>query len=216
MIAAGKEPAKPKEKSMSRLIAVANEFIHRALAQGVADLSPFKLHDLVYLAQGWRIGSANQMLFESPAMAHHDGVFLKELREQGCWGTKNLTGPIEIFSQGSDGMLRQSVPLIIPSDPAMVTLDYVWEQYGKLSPYETTGATREGGGPWDQVWNATDRDTDEAREIPLEVVRRWFSAQFKLRAVAGVAKLRRVRSADEHDEATELHLHPTADHLRSA
>lgn len=201
---------------MSRLIAAANDFIRRAQVQGVDDISPHKLHDLVYLAQGWRIGSASEMLFDSPVMAHHDGVFLAELREQGCWGTKRITAPIEVFGQDAEGMLKQSTPQFMPGDPALVTMDYVWDHYGRLSAFETTNAAREPGGPWDQVWNSGERTTEEPREIPLEQIRRFFAAQFKLRAVAGIARVKRVRTEDEHDEATELHLHPSASNLRSA
>jgi uncharacterized phage-associated protein len=216
----GTRSRKADPKNMSRLIAIANEFILRAQAHDVEDLNPGKLHDMVYLAQGWRIGSAGQMAYESPAMAHHDGVFLKELREQGCWGTKRIASRIEIFGPGPDGMLAQSIPTIVPGDPVLVTLDYVWVQYGRMTPFETAQATREAGGPWDQIWNDAARDNDQAREIPLEVIRKWFWAQFKLRAVAGVSKaavrVRRDEEDDEHNSATELHHLPDKDNLRSA
>jgi uncharacterized phage-associated protein len=207
-----------EESTMSRAIAVANNFIRRAQEHGVVDLSPAKLHDLVYLTHGWRIGSASELLFDTPVMAHHDGVFIKELREQGCWGTKRIETPIEVFVAGEDGMLKQGVPSLVAGDPALLTLDYVWDNYGRMTAFETTTVTREPGSPWDQVWNAADRVGDEAREIPQELIRQWFWTQFKLKAVAAVAKLGpRVRQdTDEHDEETELHLHPAADHLRSA
>jgi uncharacterized phage-associated protein len=202
---------------MSRLIAVANDFIRRAREQAVQEFSPTKVHNLVYLAHGWRIGSASEMLFETPAMAHRDGVFLVELRDQGCWGTKRVDNPIEVFGPDANGMLSQFTPQLVKGDPALVTLDYVWDQYGKLGAFDTTNVTREPGGAWDQVWNSKDRVSEEAREIPLEVLRKWYVAQFKLRAVAAVSKIQRVRrDGDEHDEATELVGPASISNLRSA
>ncbi|MGH8455606.1 MAG: hypothetical protein ACRETW_05410 [Stenotrophobium sp.] len=159
---------------MHEVIAVANDFIARGQREGLRDLSAHKLHALVYLVCCYWM--ARDDAPRVTVMACRDGVFLPELREHGCWGTRRVADPITLFAPASpeDGMIKQHIPRMSAQQPASRLLDWVWNTYAKRSAYDLGQLTRDHGTPWDQVWNHPARRGDEAREIPQSVLEQWF------------------------------------------
>lgn len=164
---------------MHSALAIANTFIARAAADGVTDLSPVKLHALLYLAHGWYLAKTGHPLLER-LQAGREGVMSPELREQGCWGTRRIE---ELLSRTEDreGALHAETPQLDLKDPAQPVLDWVWATYGGLSAYEVSKVTRDAGGPWDQVWNEQTRASEDPVEMPQALLARWFLAEYKLR-----------------------------------
>lgn len=164
---------------MHSALAIANTFIARAAADGVSDLSPVKLHALLYLAHGWHLAKTGHPLLQS-LCAWREGVMVPELREQGCWGTRRIENALSLM-QDHEGGLRSVIPQLDLQDPAQTVLDWVWSTYGGLSAYEVSKVTRDTGGPWDQVWNEQARTSEEPVELPQALMARWFLAEYKLR-----------------------------------
>lgn len=162
--------------SMHSAIAVANNFIARGQLQRHYDLSPVKLHELVYLAHGWHLAQTGRPLIEGAVSASRDGVLIPELKERGCWGTRRISDLISVFdpSKTASGMMRTRIPEIPKTDPAVRTVALIWSLYGALTPYDLANITRQTGGPWFKVWNHPQRTLDEPYDIPPQLLQKWF------------------------------------------
>ncbi|MGH8504342.1 MAG: hypothetical protein ACRETM_00070 [Stenotrophobium sp.] len=161
---------------MREVIAIANDFISRGQREGLRDLSAFKLHTLVYLVCCyWMVrGDAPEIR----VCASREGVFLPELREHGCWGSKRVANPISLLEESGATpvpLLRETIPRLPADHAARHLLDWVWNTYRKRSAYDLGVQVREQGAPWDQVWNHPSRHGGESCEIPQEVLHRWFA-----------------------------------------
>lgn len=160
---------------MYSAVAIANYFVARTAQDGVRDLSPAKLHDLVYLAHGWRLGIIGQSMIKTAVHAHRDGVFIPELREAGCWGTKRIESLVSVLRMdAARGMMIERSLELADNDPAGASLDWVWKTYGRLPPFEMSRLTREVGAPWDLIWNNEERTDDEPKLMPNGTIRLWF------------------------------------------
>src|SRR5258707_4144908 len=107
---------------MHSSLAIANFFIQSALTQGLAarDFPPAKVHGLVYLAHGWLLGSAGAGLIKVPVMADRDGIFIPELKEAGCTGTKNVTTLVsEVMMDPKRGMMVEQTPQMMAQHPSV-------------------------------------------------------------------------------------------------
>ncbi|HWU68399.1 MAG TPA: hypothetical protein VN046_05950 [Stenotrophobium sp.] len=161
---------------MHEIIAIANDFISRGQREGLRDLNAFKLHTLVYLVYCyWMVrGDAPEIR----VYASREGVFLPELREHGCWGSKRVANPISLLEE-SDAtpvpLLRETIPRLAADHAARHLMDWVWNTYRRRSAYDLGVQVREHGSPWDQVWNHPSRNGGESCEIPQEILRRWFA-----------------------------------------
>ena len=166
---------------MHEVIAIANDFIARGQREGLRDLSAVKLHALVYLVCCyWMVrGDAPQIR----ACAYREGVFLPDLREHGCWGTRRVANPISLLQADTAQVLalREHVPRLPADHAARHLMDWVWHTYRKRSAYELGQDTRGHGTPWDQGWNDPSRSGGESCEIPQEILLRWFAAVIQRR-----------------------------------
>lgn len=160
---------------MYNVVAVANFFIDEGLRSDAPDLSANKLHDLVYLAHGWHLGALAKPLLSTPVWAHRDGVFVPELAEAGCVGSKRVEARASLLLlDEARGVMVEQEPQIEVEDPVSVRLAKVWELWGHYSAYDLRAFTREHGAPWDLIWNDESRALDVPRRVPDGTIRLWF------------------------------------------
>lgn len=185
---------------MHSALAVANYFVEAARRDGVKDLTPAKLHGLVYLAHGWLLGAAGQPIINGRVMADRDGVFMPELREAGCWGTKNVVEPVARFElDPARGVMAERSPVLAPNDPVMPALHWVWKTYGAMPSFKVAQHVREVGSPWDLIWNDEERENDEPKLIPNGTIKLWFKDLSSKRQVQGThQKLTDAQVSERH------------------
>ena len=162
---------------MNSSLAIANYFIQTALQQGLAnkDFPPAKVHGLVYLAHGWLLGSAGAAVIKGHVCANTDGIFIPDLKEAGCWGTKNVTQLVSIVEMDAKrGIMVEHTPTLAPQNPTLQALGWVWKTYGGLTSFNIGQHIKETGGPWDKVWHDPARHGDEPRPVPNPMIRAWF------------------------------------------
>ncbi|MGH8460171.1 MAG: hypothetical protein ACRESS_01060 [Stenotrophobium sp.] len=169
---------------MYEVIAIANEFIARGQREGLRDLSAIKLHALVYLVCCYWMARG-----DAPPLrihANREGVFLPDLREHGCWGTRRVANPVSVIEAdtSSSPILHELTPRLPADHSSSQLIDWVWHSYRKRSAYELSQHTREHGTPWDQVWNDPARGAAESCEIPQKMLHRWFAEIIQQRLVA--------------------------------
>lgn len=200
-------------------VAVANELAALALAARVTDLSPSKLHDLVYLAHGWSLGVAGKALIAGAIHAWRDGVFAPELREAGCWGTKRLDGWVTtLVTDAARGVMVEQTPRLPPKDPAHKTLAAAWKLYGGLSPFDLSRITKEAGAPWDLIWNDEQRPDDEPKPIPNATLRLWFrelAAKRRGKAQLGLTDTRRFHASVGLEATQQMLEQPDPERVRA-
>lgn len=158
------------DEAVSVVLAVANEFLRRARAEG-RSLRPTPLHELCYCAHGEHLARGFGSLLAEPVCAHRGGVYVAELKRAGGWGVQAVDG---LFSHCVDG--RVVFPRLAPQDPATATVEAAWKRYGRLSCYDLTRLVLAPGGPWDRAWNAAGTPA-ESRAIPDAWLREWFAAR---------------------------------------
>jgi uncharacterized phage-associated protein len=162
---------------MNSALAIANYFIKTAIDQGLAsrDFPPSKVHGLVYLAHGWLLGSAGAAVIKSTVMADKDGIFIPDLRQAGCTGTKNVTQLVSVVEMDSRrGLMIEQTPQLAPNNPTVAALAWCWKTYGLLSSFSVGEHIKEAGSPWDRIWHDPARKGDEPRPVPNTAIRAWF------------------------------------------
>jgi uncharacterized phage-associated protein len=204
---------------MHSAIAVANHFVQSALSEQARDLPGSKIHGLVYIAHGWRLGASAQPLISSRIMACRDGILIPELREAGCWGARNVTQPISVYATDpARGVMTEQTPLLPPGDPVAPVLAWVWKTYGKMAGYRIAEHIKELGGPWDLIWNDEERPDDEPKPIPNTTIKLWFrglSARREAQARGDVSATQRPGLKPKLEETQQLLARPDPNRLRS-
>ncbi|HUS23694.1 MAG TPA: hypothetical protein VM369_01995 [Candidatus Binatia bacterium] len=206
---------------MHSALAIANWFVDAAKADGVRDLTPPKLHGLVYAAHGWLLGAAGKPMIVSPVKADRDGVFVPELRDAGCWGSRTVNEHVaQIKMDEARGVMSEHKPELAPDDPTVPALQWVWKTYGKLTAFQIAQHVREFGSPWDLIWNDEDRADDEAKLIPNTTIKLWFRDLSKMRQEQGRnAKLTDVQKQElkpKLEKTQRMLAKPDPDRLRQA
>lgn len=162
---------------MDRALAIANHFIALARKYKIRELPPVKLHGLVYFAHGWWLGLTGKHLLDNAVRAARAGVFVPELREAGCWGTRNTDGWLGFTKMDEGrGLMTEITPRLPHEDPAVRLLAWVWDIYGTLQAFEISQQIRAVGTPWDLIWNDEGRQENDSALIPNGTVRLWFQA----------------------------------------
>jgi uncharacterized phage-associated protein len=162
---------------MNSSLAIANYFIHTAVQHGLAnkDFPASKVHGLVYLAHGWLLGSAGAAVIQGQVMADRDGIFIPDLKEAGCWGTKNVTALVSVVQMDAKrGIMVEQTPQLAPNNPTAQALSWVWKTYGPMSSFSVGQHIKEAGSPWDKIWNDPARHGDAPRAVPNTAIRAWF------------------------------------------
>jgi len=162
---------------MNSALAIANHFIQSAIDHKLSgkDFPPSKVHGLVYLAHGWLLSSAGAAIIKSTVMADRDGVFIPDLKDAGCWGTKNVTQLVSVVEMDAKrGLMVEHTPQLAPNNPTISALAWIWKTYGALSSFSIGQHIKEAGSPWDKIWNDPARKSDEPRAVPNPAIRAWF------------------------------------------
>ena len=173
-------------------VAIANNLVARAQRGKRTDLSGNKLQDLVYLAHGWHLGLTAKALISQRVYAGHDGVFIPELRDAGCWGGNKVLEPIsQIVMDSQKGVMTEHIPQLPANHPVLAVMARIWAIWGQMSAYELRDFVREHGAPWDLIWNDEDRTDDEPQLVPTGTIRLWFMgyvASEERKALAAAAR----------------------------
>lgn len=162
---------------MHSAVAIANYYIGMAIQGGIAsrDFPPSKVHGLVYLAHGWLLGAAGAGIVRGNIMADKDGVFFPELKDAGCWGTKNVTQLVSVIEMDDKrGLMVEQTPQLTPHNPTVAALAWIWRTYGSLPSLKVGEHIREAGGPWEKTWHAPERKGEEARPVTPASMKAWF------------------------------------------
>ncbi len=158
---------------MRPVTAVANHLIQRAMQSGKV-LAGGQLHHLLYFAHGLRLALVNDPLLDEAVMADTHGVTLQGLRVHGGGGDKPVNGLLLLLTKRADGSIHDDTPQLDPNDPALATLEMVWQRFGSFSPQYMSFFVRSGEGPWDRAWNTGDRAGLESVTISNSSIRAWF------------------------------------------
>ena len=197
---------------MYSAVAIANDFVSRALAAKAHDLDPTKLHGLIYLTHGWCIGRTGKPLLKGQVAAFRDGVLVPELREQGCWGTRRIEALLSVVEPDAEGHMKSATPQLEAMTPLKPLLDWIWTTFGALTSFELSHLVRETEGPWDKVWHHPSRTREEPYDIPFELLKKWFSAEVLLHQARG--KLPAGGATDDREETQRFVRPPSSDDLR--
>lgn len=209
---------KPLNKPTHNPVAVANEFVALAAADHTIDVNPAKLHALVYMAHGWHLGINGHPLLNGRISAWRDGIFVTELREAGCWGTKRVDAPIAIVSvDAARGMMAERTPRMPPKHADLKTIVAVWKLYGRLPPFDLVRVTKEVASPWDLIWNDEERPNDEPKVIPNATMKIFFKqlADKRRSKVAGITETLRLHPTAGIDQTQTMLETPNPNRLRS-
>jgi uncharacterized phage-associated protein len=197
---------------MHSALSIANYFVQAAIDDGLAtkDFPPAKVHGLVYLAHGWLLGSAGAAIFKGQVMADRDGIFVPELKEAGCWGTKNVTQLLSMVQLDERrGVMVEQTPQLAPNNPLIDALAWAWKTYGTLSSFRIGEHIKETGSPWERIWHADDRKGDEPRPVPNPMIRTWFRSLTSKRAEQGrhskLTQTQKLEKKPRFDRTMQLH-----------
>ncbi len=199
-------------------VAVANEFVSLASIDRIADLNPAKLHALVYLAHGWHLGIEGHPLLNGRVSAWRDGVFVSELREAGCWGTKRVEKPISMVSMDDKrGLMVEQTPRLPLRSNDVKTIGAVWKLYGRLPSFDLVRVTKEVASPWDLIWNDEERPDDEPKVIPNATMKLFFRelASKRRSKIGGITETLRLHPTAGIDQTQPILEVPDPDRLRA-
>jgi uncharacterized phage-associated protein len=145
------------EAKMHPATMVANRLLELARAAG-RTLTPMQLLKLVFLCHGWMLGLYNRALIQDEIQAWKFGPVIPELyRAVRQYRNLPVTHPVSRrpydFDPIEDDLIRQ-----------------VFGVYGHYSGPALSNITHEPGSPWDQVWDASERNV----EIPDETIEAYY------------------------------------------
>jgi len=158
---------------MRPVTAVANHLIQLAAKSGKT-LTGGQLHHLVYFAHGLRLAMVNEPLLDEAVLADADGVSLQGLRVHGVGGEQPVNGLLLLLKKRADGRIEDATPVIDVHDPAIATLDMVWQRFGSFTAQHMSFFVRSGDGPWDLAWHAPERHEQMVVTITNSAIRNWF------------------------------------------
>ncbi len=210
--------AKVLSKPTHNPVAVANEFVALAAVDRIVDINPAKLHALVYMAQGWHLGVNSNPLLNGRVSAWRDGVFVPELREAGCWGTKRVETPISVVSMDdARGIMAEQTPRMPSKHADLKTVEAVWKLYGRLPSFDLVRVTKEVASPWDLIWNDEERPNDEPKVIPNATMKIFFKqlADKRRSKVAGITETLRLHPTAGIDQTQPMLETPDPNRLRA-
>ena len=158
---------------MRPVTAVANHLIQRAM-QARKTLSGAQLHNLVYFAHGLRLAMVNDPLLDEAVLADAEGVSIQGLRAHGVGGEKPVNGLLLLLVKRANGQITDDTPELAANDPAIATLDMVWQRFGSFTAQHMGFFVRSGDGPWDVAWHSPDRNDRETLTLSNSSIRAWF------------------------------------------
>jgi uncharacterized phage-associated protein len=132
-------------------LAIANEFIRRAQAQGWT-LTHMQLQKLVYLAHGWTLAVTGEPLmnenFEAWDYGPVNKSLFKALRRYGADPVRRtiLQGDDSDFPIAVFGDQQEATAELTAQEQAVI--DQVWDNYGGFPAFQLSALTHEPGTPW--------------------------------------------------------------------
>ena len=74
----------------------------------------------------------------------------------------------------ANGSIDDDTPLLADGDPALATLDMVWQRFGSFGTQHMNLFIQAGNSPWSLAWNAPDRNDRDSITLANSEIRRWF------------------------------------------
>lgn len=158
---------------MRPVTAVANHLIQCAARSGKT-LAGGQLHHLVYFAHGLRLAMVNEPLLDEAVLAEADGVSLQGLKVHGVGGDKPVNGLLLLLTKSANGRIDDETPELAGDDPALATLQMVWQRFGGFTAQHMGFFVRSGDGPWDAAWHAPERAERDSVTLANSAIRAWF------------------------------------------
>jgi uncharacterized phage-associated protein len=129
---------------MSSSLAVANEFIKKAQAEGNHSLTNMKLQKLVYITHGFALAVHDKPLLDKEDVyAWQFGPVIKDLYDR-----------LRFYGSGEVTQFLPA-PHEVTDSSELELIDAVWQGYGHHSAYALSAVTHEPNTPWTNTWNET-------------------------------------------------------------
>lgn len=142
---------------------VANRFLELADMDG-RPLTPMQVLKLVYIAHGWRLGTAGQPLIEQPVEAWQYGPVIRDLyNAMRGFGGGAVQGPLSLGYGARADRLS-------PEEDALVRR--VYELYGQMSGMQLSRITHADGTPWQQAYTPGRHGTEISDDAIADHYRR--------------------------------------------
>ncbi|MDP8218059.1 MAG: DUF4065 domain-containing protein [Candidatus Theseobacter exili] len=162
-------------------IAIANEFIDRAIRDHINDLTPLKLQKLVYFAHGWYLAFTDEPLLDEHIQAWKYGPVIENIYHKFknfSNGNVNEKAAEFIFvAEHFENVLPQADDEVVQE-----LIDSVWKGYSNFTPVQLSKITHQEGTPWQKVVENFDGSIPKCTSIPDELIRLFFQAKLKERA----------------------------------
>jgi uncharacterized phage-associated protein len=134
--------------------AVANELLDRARDSGTA-LTQINIQKLVYFCHGWHLAWSKNPLILDSIEAWQYGPVVRNLYNQfRRFGSSPITEKAVELRMDSFGKAVLSPPCFDLSAEAAYAknvIGAVWQQYGKLSPFQLVELTHAPNSPWEKA-----------------------------------------------------------------
>lgn len=158
---------------MRPVTAVANHLIQCAERSG-KKLTGGQLHHLVYFAHGLRLAMVNEPLLDEAVLADAEGVSVQGLKAHGVGGDKPVNGLLLLLTKKPNGHIEDETPELAANDPALATLQMVWQRFGGFTAQHMGFFVRSGDGPWDTAWHSPERGARDSVTLANSAIRHWF------------------------------------------
>ena len=146
-----------------RPLAFANEFIIKALPEGVEHM---KLQKLVYYSYGWWITYQNDHIIgEAPQVWRYGPVFLSMYHALKHHGRSLIT------TIQSDYLFEPAPRVDIDDKDAIQLVEWVWHKYGQYTAYELSEMTHAIGTAWRRVAEQHNWQVPSSTPIPDDMIR---------------------------------------------
>ena len=135
-------------------LAIANEFIGRALASTGDGLTQMQVQKLVYLAHGWNLGAYDEALIEDQVEAWKFGPVIHNLYSAlSRYGNQPIDHQINwgedtvLLDSDDDGPAQEDL-----AEWETAVIDMVWDIYGDYPAWKLSALTHQNGTPWSRTY----------------------------------------------------------------
>lgn len=151
---------------------IANAFLSRSF-RDKNGITPMKIQKLVYLAHGYSLALQQTPLVDEFFEAWKFGPVLPSLYHE-C--KKYNFDPINDYLRDYNYISYDKNPASVPDDGVVnQIIDFVWSNYGSVSPIQLSGWTHEKGGPWDTVITENNGVIYRNQEINNKLIEEYFN-----------------------------------------
>lgn len=151
-------------------VAIANYFITHS-KDNLLDL--MKIQKMIYVAHGMMLALCNRRLINEAIEAWQYGPVIRSVYETFKQYRLDV---IKSPAENREG----EIPKIKEDDmEAKATLDSVIRMCNGITGIQLSNWSHEEGAPWDQIYNKTPDGRSGYAEIPNEMIKTYFDAQYK-------------------------------------